>query len=759
MLALWVMTLTTPTFAEASNGAYAWGGGILGDGSEYGSDRPVAVRGLTGVTAVASGRDNSYALLADGTVMAWGEGYDGNLGDGSTARSLVPVQVTGISEATAVAGGFEFGLALLHSGRVMAWGYNSFGQLGTGSTTGPEKCERSACSRVPIPIPGLTEVTAISAYGNHAFALLRNGMVMAWGLNESGSLGNGSFTQQEYPTPAPVSGLSEVAAIANTMALLKDGTVMDWGGELGNGTNGESDVPVPVAGLTGVVGLPPSAGRIVLEANGTVMDWGAGYSGQLGNGTQGNNDIALTPVEVAGLFDAVAVAGGLSHNLALRANGTVMAWGSGRELGDGSAGENSDVPVPVLNMNGASAIASAYEESLAAASPARAVVLTGEASAIGGTTATLNATVNPSGGEVSECAFEYGVSASYGSSAPCSPSPGAGDSPVTVSASVAHLIANTTYHFRILARDLAGASYGSDGTFTTSVPAPPTVASQAASSIGSDVATLNATVNPNGGALSACRFEFGPSEAYGSTTVCNPFPGPGESPVPASASVSGLAPATTYHYRFVASNAGGTEAGSDATFTTLPAPRWYRNQVLVKTRVPVIGWGTLALNVAGGSVTCHTASGGYVENRGSNPGGTGVTETFAAYRCEPRKVCPSGQLATVAGEGLPWPSVLALDGAGSVVSRSAGLELTVECSSGGKVESTLTFLTNAASGCCATVSALVLPGSSALFPTAVEYGLGPGLLEGEGSAGAVTASIEGEVKTFGYAAQELLTAK
>src|SRR5262249_6183477 len=207
----------------------------------------------------------------------------------------------------------------------------------------------------------------------------------------------------------------------------------------------------------------------------------------------------------------------------------------------------------------------------------RSVVDSGSASSVTQTSATLNASVNPNGGEVSECKLEYGTTTSYGSSAPCTPAPGSGGSPVAVSASVSLLSPNTTYHFRVSATNAGGTSVGSDRTLKTSRN-PPAVETKAASGGTHTLATLDATVHPSGASVSDCHFEYGPSEAYGSIVPCPPSPGSGESSVAVHASLGSLASNATYHFRVSATNSGGISSGSDQSFTTiasLPTPHWY----------------------------------------------------------------------------------------------------------------------------------------------------------------------------------------
>ena len=132
------------------------------------------------------------------------------------------------------------------------------------------------------------------------------------------------------------------------------------------------------------------------------------------------------------------------------------------------------------------------------------------------TSATLNATVNPNGTAVTKCTFEYGTETSYGKTAPCATLPGSGSTPVAVTAAISGLSAGTTYHFRIVAENAATTTKGegADETFkTSSAPPPPagapTAVTEEASAVTETSATLNATVNPNGTAVTKCTFEYG----------------------------------------------------------------------------------------------------------------------------------------------------------------------------------------------------------------------------------------------------------
>jgi Ca2+-binding RTX toxin-like protein len=195
---------------------------------------------------------------------------------------------------------------------------------------------------------------------------------------------------------------------------------------------------------------------------------------------------------------------------------------------------------------------------------------TAAATNVKGSSASLNATVDPEGAATSY-QFEYGTTTAYGTTVPVTPkSAGTGVDPVAVSEAISGLQPGTTYHYRIVAWSEAGESEGEDVSFTT--PKAPTVTTKAATSVQATSAVFNGTVNPEGDATTY-QFEYGKSTAYGSKAPATAkSAGSGTSTVSVSETVSGLEPGTTYHYRLVATNSVGTSKGSDVIFKTTSLP-------------------------------------------------------------------------------------------------------------------------------------------------------------------------------------------
>jgi hypothetical protein len=200
-----------------------------------------------------------------------------------------------------------------------------------------------------------------------------------------------------------------------------------------------------------------------------------------------------------------------------------------------------------------------------------AVDVSDDVAAITTSSATVSGTVNPDGSAVTDCRFNYGTDTDYGQSAPCSVSPGAGNDPVTVSAALAGLPADTTIHFQLQATNGDGTEKSLDSNFSTGKLPAPVVTTGAATNVQFDRATLTGTVDPNG-LETSCHFEYAESTSYAFDVPCTPAPGSGTQPVAVSGIPLGLFPSLLWHYRLVAQNSSGQVAGADLTFTSLAEP-------------------------------------------------------------------------------------------------------------------------------------------------------------------------------------------
>lgn len=253
---------------------------------------------------------------------------------------------------------------------------------------GTVRCAPGTSSTDPTGVDiDVADVVAMDRSHTHACYLLADQTVACSGKNESGQLGNG--TNVDSVVPVAVTGITGATSISvargHSCAGLSDGTARCWGanvsGQLGNGTTVGSNVPVVVAGLTNVVdvaaggalgqGLPPDGYlgfACAALADGTARCWGENSNRQLGDGTVTNR---VLPATVVGVADAVDIDAGERFACVRRTTGGVTCWGdnSHGQLGDGTFTARA-VPTAVVGLSNVTQFTSGYSHSCAVRSDA-----------------------------------------------------------------------------------------------------------------------------------------------------------------------------------------------------------------------------------------------------------------------------------------------------------------------------------------------------------------------------------------------------
>jgi alpha-tubulin suppressor-like RCC1 family protein len=460
----------------ASGSVTAWGDNTYGE-----TNVPA---NATNVIALAAGAYHVLAVTMGGTVIGWGANFSDDLN--------IPASAT---NAVAVAAGDTHSLALKSDGTVVAWGDGS-----NGKTTVPASA---------------TNVIAISAGANHSLALRLDGTVLAWGLNSS----------SQCHIAKNVTNIVGIAAGGDySLALKSDGTVLAWG----NNTFGQLNIP---ASATNVVAL--AAGQrygLARRADGTAVGLGTSAPGLLPS-----------------LTNLTAVAVGTSHNLVLKADGTVLDSANTVPANLNAFGVTTNGTVNP-NMPGTYQLnyATATNEFGASASVTRTVVvvdtLPPSLTLVGANLMSLvtgGSFVDPGATANDVCAGNLTGS-------------------ILVSGSVNTAVPGT-YTLLYAVSDPSGNVATTNRTVwvTPSELVLPT-----------GPASMRGAVNPNG-LDTTVYFQYGLTTSYGATTTPQDI-GSGSSLVSFNAPLAYLLPGTTYHYRIVSSNSNGTTYGPDLTFTTSP---------------------------------------------------------------------------------------------------------------------------------------------------------------------------------------------
>lgn len=338
---------------------------------------------------VVTGASHACALLTDGNVKCWGDNAYGQLGLGDTdwrgdhaneMGDLLPtVDLDAPDAVTQIAAGAQHTCALLYKGVVKCWGDNQYGQLGLGDEEPRGDGPGEMGSALPaVWLSSTYTATQIVAGGAHTCALLGDGSVKCWGLNDSGQLGQGtSFNRGDdalemgtYLTAVSLgigrTAVQLAAGLSHTCALLDDDTVKCWGnnafGQLGQGSQfNRGDDQLETGSYlsaiqlgTGRTARSIAAGyqhTCALLDDDSVKCWGQNDFGQLGLGDEA--DRGDEPGEMGNALPAIGfglvldppskIAAGGYHTCALLGT-NLRCWGMGTsgQLGLGDSADRGD---------------------------------------------------------------------------------------------------------------------------------------------------------------------------------------------------------------------------------------------------------------------------------------------------------------------------------------------------------------------------------------------------------------------------------
>lgn len=342
-----------------------------------------AQTGLVGIKDCANGFHHNLLISYTDSLYAFGENVDGQIGDGTNTNVAITKALN--VKALGVGTGYNFSFYIKTDSTLMAAGNNSSGELGIGSST----TSMNVWTAISTGVSGL-HFRQVAGSANHALAVTGNGVVYAWGLNKAGEVGDNSTNKRTSPVQVQVSStvnLTNIKKVAagspsnngntggHSLALSNDGTVWAWGlnnsGQLGNNSTSNSLRAIQVRAIGGaansvlsnVIDIAASgSSSFALLSDSTVVSWGENGGGQLGNGTTTARSFpglvkinSTTNISSIKQITASGAALGDDVLAMLKSNGQIWNVGTNNrgQLGDGTVTNRSYAVqnTPALNRS------------------------------------------------------------------------------------------------------------------------------------------------------------------------------------------------------------------------------------------------------------------------------------------------------------------------------------------------------------------------------------------------------------------------